>query len=104
MGDFAVAPMLGARQWRRSPDGRHGWRGSFDLWRHGRSKGTASRTVGLLGGIFTFAREREIVRDNPVHGVKRFRDKQVGRFLSEQELSQLGQALAALESEEIPTL
>ena len=34
-------------------------------------KGTASRTVGLLGGIFTFAVKRKIIAANPVIGVVR---------------------------------
>lgn len=71
---------------------------------HGRArvtggKGTASRTVGLLGGIFSFAVEEMIRADNPVKGVKRFRDKKNGRYLSEAEYSKLGQALREAESE-----
>jgi integrase len=62
-------------------------------------KGTATRTIGLLGGIFSFAMDRQIVMENPVRGIKRFKDKRVERFLSEDELSSLGAALAALESE-----
>lgn len=38
-------------------------------------KGTASRTVGLLGGIFTFAVSRKLRKNNPVRGVKRYADK-----------------------------
>ncbi len=58
-------------------------------------KGTATRTVGLLGGIFTFAVERGLRPDNPVRGVKRFKDKKFERFLSPSEMAQLGDALAA---------
>lgn len=66
--------------------------------KHGRArvaggKGTASRTVGLLGGIFSYACELELITANPVHGVKRFPDKRSERFLSEAELVKLGNAL-----------
>ena len=72
---------------------------------HGRAiveggKGTATRTIGLLGGIFSFAVDRAILTENPVRGVKRFKDKRVERFLSEDELSRLGSAIAALEQDE----
>ena len=66
-------------------------------------KGTATRTVGLLGGIFSFAVDRGILSENPVRGIKRFKDKRVERFLSEDELSRLGSALAALEVEGVIT-
>ena len=63
-------------------------------------KGTATRTVGLLGGIFTFAFDRGIVPLNPVRGVKRYMDKRVERFLSESELVRLGLAIAKMEDEQ----
>jgi integrase len=62
-------------------------------------KGTATRTVGLLGGIYSFAVDRGIVPVNPVRGIKRYRDKRIERFLSEQELARLGGSLAELEAE-----
>jgi integrase len=66
--------------------------------RRGRSivdggKGTASRTVGLLGAIFTYAIACEIVEINPCRGVKRFPDRKCMRFLSQQEIVRLGIAL-----------
>jgi len=60
-------------------------------------KGAATRTVGLLGGIFSFAVDRGIRSDNPVHGVKRFRDRKAERFLSSKELSNLGLGLSVME-------
>lgn len=62
-------------------------------------KGVAARTVGMLGGIFRFAVDRGMRKDNPVHGVKRFPDRKNDRFLSVAELAQLGDALAAAEQE-----
>jgi len=61
-------------------------------------KGTASRTVGLLGGIFSFAVARSLRSDNPVRGVKRYADGKGERFLSSKELAALGEALRSLEA------
>jgi integrase len=63
-------------------------------------KGTASRTVGLLGGIFTFAVERGFCPLNPVHGVKRYRDRKSERFLSPREMAALGLGLTVMEDTE----
>ena len=62
-------------------------------------KGVATRTVGLLGGIFTFATEEGYRPDNPVRGVKRFPDGKNERFLSPAELARLGDVLDAAERE-----
>lgn len=62
-------------------------------------KGTATRTVGLLGGILSFAVARGLRADNPVRGVKRYADKKGERFLSSGELASIGAALASLESD-----
>lgn len=56
-------------------------------------KGTATRTVGLLGGIFTYAIEQDLIDNNPVRGVKRFPDKKGERFLSQLEIISLCEAL-----------
>ena len=61
-------------------------------------KGTATRTVGLLGGIFSFAVARQLRTDNPVRGVKRYVDKKGETFLSPAELGKIGMALADAES------
>lgn len=60
-------------------------------------QGTATRTVGLLGGIFTYAVDGGMRVDNPVRGVKRYADKRNERFLSPQELARLGEALLEAE-------
>jgi len=62
-------------------------------------KGTATRTVGLLGGIFTFAVERGLRADNRVRGVKRFPDKKSETILTHAELTKLGAALSAAEAD-----
>jgi len=62
-------------------------------------KGTATRTVGLLGGIMSFAIARQFRSDNPVHGVKRYTDRKGETFLSPAELGKIGAALASLETE-----
>lgn len=72
--------------------------------KHGRAlvtggEGTANRTVGLLGGILSFAIDGGIRSDNPVHGVKRYPERRSERFLSPQELAKLGDTLAKAEAE-----
>lgn len=58
-------------------------------------KGTASRTVGLLGGIFSFAIQKGVRADNPVHSVKRPKDRKMQRFLNHKELKVLFEFLSA---------
>ena len=56
-------------------------------------KGTASRTVGLLGAIFSYAVRRRLRPDKPVHGTVRFADGKRERRLSDEEYKALGEAL-----------
>lgn len=57
--------------------------------------GTATRTIGLFGGILTYAMEAGIIDSNPVHGVRRPKDNVRVRRLSETEYRVLGQMLQA---------
>lgn len=59
-------------------------------------RGTATRTMGLLGAIFSFAVRRALRPDNPVRGVERHSDGQRNRRLSEAEYAALGEALRTM--------
>jgi hypothetical protein len=54
---------------------------------------TATRTVGLLGGILTYAVEAGIIESNPAHGIRKPKDNVRKRRLSEAEYRILGQML-----------
>jgi integrase len=64
-------------------------------------RGTASRTVGLLGAIFTYAVRHRMRADNPAHGVMRFADGRRERRLSDDEYKVLGDALRKAEAARI---
>ncbi|SMH30621.1 tyrosine-type recombinase/integrase [Mesorhizobium australicum] len=66
--------------------------------------GTAARTIGLFGGILTYAVELGIIDQNPVHGVRKPKDQVNARRLSEQEYRTLGDVLRkALENRQYET-
>jgi len=58
---------------------------------------TAARTVGLLGGILSFAVSERVITVNPATGVKRPADKKRKRRLTPAEYAALGKALAEAE-------
>jgi len=62
--------------------------------------GTASRTVGLMGAIFTYAVRHRMRADNPVHGVMRPADGKRERRLSDDEYAALGTALRLAEAKD----
>jgi integrase len=55
--------------------------------------GTAARTVGLLGGILTYAVGQGIIERNPAHGIRKPADGVKKRRLSDDEYRLLGQIL-----------
>ncbi|MGG5889060.1 tyrosine-type recombinase/integrase [Falsiroseomonas sp. HC035] len=57
-------------------------------------RGTATRTVGLLGAIFGYAVRQGLRVDNPVHGVTRFADGKRQRRLIDAEYALVGMALS----------
>jgi integrase len=67
--------------------------GRYGLARVEGGKGTATRTMGLLGAIFAFAVRRGMRPDNPVHGVQRYADGQRDRRVTDAEYAALGEAL-----------
>ncbi len=67
---------------------------------HGRAiveggRGTASRTLGLLGGIFTYAVQEGYRADNPVTGVRRQADRKRELRLDDVGYRRLGRRIAA---------
>jgi integrase len=56
-------------------------------------RGAATRTVGMLGAIFSYAVKNRMRADNPVRGVDRFADGQRNRRLSPDEYKILSLAL-----------
>lgn len=62
--------------------------------------GTATRTVGLLGGILTYAVEAGIIETNPGHGVRKPKDNVRIRRLTEAEYRTLGEILSKAAEDE----
>ena len=62
--------------------------------------GTATRTVGLLGGILTYAVEAGIIETNRAHGIRKPKDNVRKRRLSEAEYRTLGRMLRDVAKDE----
>lgn len=58
--------------------------------------GTATRTVGLLGGILTYAVDAGIIETNPAHGIRKPKDRVRNRRLTEAEYRSIAPARTAL--------
>lgn len=65
-------------------------------------KGTATRTVRLLGGIFTYALSHGLVEANPCAGVGVYKDGSMERFLGQAELDSLAKTLEEAETVGLP--
>jgi integrase len=74
---------------------------SHGLARVSGGRGTASRTVALLGAIFTYAVRHRMRPDNPVHGIIRPADGRRTRRLTDEEYKALGEALRKAEEAKV---
>lgn len=66
--------------------------------------GTATRTVGLIGGILTYAVEAGIIEHNPAHGLRKPKDNVRDRRLTEEEYRTLGGMLRKAAADEKYTM
>ena len=74
----------------RVKTGKHG------LARVTGGRGTATRAMGMLGAMFSFAVRRGLRGDNPVHGVDRHAYDRRQRRVSDAEYAALGEALRSM--------
>lgn len=65
-------------------------------------KGAATRTIRMLGGIFSYAVKCKYIKENPRKGVDVYPDKKGERFLSDDEIQRLGEALREAETVGLP--
>lgn len=62
-------------------------------------KSAANRTLGLLSPMLEFAVEQGLRADNPARGVKKYKEGRPARFLSNEEIARLGDALRTKEAQ-----
>jgi integrase len=62
-------------------------------------RGTAARSLAVLGAMLQFAVGRRLIPANPAKGVQLLKGVQKERFLSEAEVARLAETLAAMENE-----
>ena len=62
-------------------------------------RGTAARSLAVLGAILQFGMGRGLIPTNPARGVRLLKGKKRERFLSEAEVAKLSDALASMETE-----
>jgi integrase len=62
-------------------------------------KGTAARSLAVLGTVLSFAVTRGLRPDNPARGVRLFAHQRRERFLSFAEITRIGEALSKLQEE-----
>jgi integrase len=62
-------------------------------------RGTAARSLAVLGAILQFGVGRELLPSNPARGVALLRGEKKERFLSEREVAKIADALRNMESE-----
>jgi integrase len=84
----AIAAGDTAKQTKTKPRGASRLRGG---------RGVATRTVGLLGAIFTYAIDRGLRTDNPAHRIRKFAENKRERRLTDTEYGLLGEALRLAE-------
>lgn len=65
-------------------------------------RGTATRTVRLLGGMFTYAVRRDYLKETPCRKVLLYKDRKGERFLTTEEFRRLGETLALAETDGLP--
>jgi len=79
-------------------------RADIKTGKHGRAIvrggiGTATRSLGLIGGILTYAAREGIIERNPAHGIRKAADRVKDRRLTEDEYKLLGRILASKEDD-----
>ena len=76
----------------------------FRTGRRGRAivkggRGTAARSLAVLGAMLQFAVGRKLIPMNPAKGVRLLKGQKKERFLSEAQVANLAEALSAMEAE-----